>query len=145
MLTMRFKLIFFDRPKVQRAADRGTIRALSRAGAFIRTRARSLIRKRKRISLPGDPPSSHIGLLRRLIFFGYDRRRESVVVGPAARRNSKVPRVLEEGGISTATSWDGHQLTERKIKIRARPYMAPALEAERENIPKAWRNVVTRG
>jgi hypothetical protein len=38
---------FFDRAKVKNAVDAGTRRVLSRFGAFVRTRARTSIRKRK--------------------------------------------------------------------------------------------------
>ena len=101
---MRIKSMFFDRPKVQRAVDRSKRRSLSRAGAFIRQRARTSIRKRKRQSRPGQPPSSHTGLLRRFILFGYDRRSDSVVVGPVGFRRSRAPTVLEFGGRTTVES-----------------------------------------
>jgi len=60
MIQMRMKMLFFDSPGVQRAMDAASRAPLSRAGAFIR--------KRKTISQPGQPPHSHAGHLRRLIF-----------------------------------------------------------------------------
>jgi len=72
MIRFEIKQLFFDSPKVVRAVDRTTRRVLSKFGAFVRRTARSSIRKRKRISEPGSPPSSHSGLLKKFIFFGYD-------------------------------------------------------------------------
>jgi len=65
--------------------DRANRRQLSKAGAFIRTAGKHSIRKRKTASAPGSPPSSHTGLLRRFVFFGYERSRQPVVVGPMRR------------------------------------------------------------
>lgn len=98
MIDMRIKTMFFDRPKVQRTMDAAQRRSLSRAGAFIRTRARTSMRRRKWTSKPGRPPHAHDGSLRWLILFGYDRAHNSVVVGPVGFAKSKVPRVLEFGG-----------------------------------------------
>ena len=146
---MRIKSLFFDRPKVQRAVDKGKRRALSRAGAFIRQRARTSIRKRRPSSRPGEPPSSHTGLLRRFILFGYDRQRDSVVVGPVGFRRSRAPNVLEFGGRaiveSGRTRRSGRMRKKRTVRIAARPYMRPALEKERSNLPAVWRNSVKGG
>jgi len=77
---------FFDRAKVKNAVDAGTRRVLSRFGAFVRTRARTSIRKKKGTSPPGSPPHSHVGLLRKFILFAYDPQRKSVVIGPTLIR-----------------------------------------------------------
>lgn len=143
MIDLRLKRMFFDRPRVQRAVDRGRRQALSKAGAFIRQRARSSIRKRKRSSRPGQPPSSHTGLLRRFILFGYDRQRDSVVVGPVGFRRSTAPSVLEFGGRTAVESKRrGRQRGKRVVRIAARPCMKPALEKEKSNLPALWRNSV---
>ena len=144
MIGMDVKAIFFDRKAVRSAAGGATRRVLSRFGAFVRRAARSSIRKRKRTSAPGKPPSSHTGLLRRFIFFSYDRERRSVVIGPA-RLNQKVgdaPHALEYGGMSTVVEGPrGRRLT-RRVRIRARPYMGPAFERERPKLPAMWRDSV---
>ena len=146
MIDMRIKSLFFDRPKVQRAMDRAKRRSLSRAGAFIRQRARTSIRKRKRQSRPGQPPSSHTGLLRRFILFGYDRRSDSVVVGPVGFRRSRAPNVLEFGGRTTVElRRRGGRRQKRTVRIAARPYKRPALEKERTQLPAVWRNSVRGG
>lgn len=132
---------FFDRESVTNAVDVGTRRILSRFGAFVRTRSRSSIRKRRDPSPPGSPPSSHVGTLRKLVFFSFDLARKSVVIGPTLfRAGSDVPRTLEEGGTVRA---DGRTIRIRRrksgfetivppgrLKYRPRPYMRPAFEAE---------------
>jgi len=135
---------FFDRKVVRSAADRTARRVLSKFGAFVRRAAKSSIRKRKRTSAPGEPPSSHTGLLRRFIFFGYDRGRRSVVIGPM-RLNQKVgdaPAALEHGGVSTVVEGLRGRRRKRRVGIRARPYMGPAFEQERPKLAAMWRDSV---
>lgn len=98
MITMRIKDMFFDRHVVIAAVDNAKRKVLSKAGAFIRTTARTSIRKRKGTAPPGKPPYSHEGSLRKLILFGYDRASDSVVVGPVGFARSTAPRALEHGG-----------------------------------------------
>jgi len=151
LINMKVTTLFFDRPKVRRAVDRAKRRALSRAGAFIRQRARTSIRKRKGASQPGQPPRSHEGSLRRLILFGFDRASDSVVVGPVRlNKPGEAPSTLEFGGRATVarrrTRKDGKRVTQSKrVRIAARPYMGPALRKELPNIPKAWANSVRGG
>lgn len=145
MITMRIKDVFFDRAAVTRSVDAAKRRVFSKAGAFIRTAARTSIRKRKGSAPPGKPPHSHEGSLRRLILFGYDRANESVVVGPVGFKNSVAPRALEHGGTTVVLSRRRGRLQTRKVRIAARPYMAPALERERPKLPLLWRNSVRRG
>ena len=140
--------MFFDRPRVKRAVDRARRSVLSKAGAFVRQRARSLIRPRRRSARPGEPPSSHTGLLRRFIFFGYPRNsdRDTVVIGPAPLNqrseygNTTVPEVLEFGGrVTTRDYRTGKRVTRR---YRGHPYMGPALEKEADKFPALWRDSV---
>lgn len=109
--TMR---LFFDRAAVINAVSKGRRRALSKVGAFVRRTARSLIRSRRRASNPGEPPSSHEGSLRRLLFFAYDQSADSVVIGPALMNGASrhvfthgktVPETLEFGGQVTAMEY----------------------------------------
>lgn len=145
MITMRIKDVFFDRAAVTRSVDAAKRRVLAKAGAFIRTAARTSIRKRKGSAPPGKPPHSHEGSLRRLILFGYDCTNDSVVVGPVGFKNSVAPRALEHGGTTVVLSRRRGRLQTRKVRIAARPYMAPALERERPKLPLLWRNSVRRG
>lgn len=140
----KVKGMFFDRTAVTKAVDRAKRRVLSRFGAFVRRRARSSIRKRKAVSQPGQPPSSHTGLLRRLIFFFFDRDRESVVIGPLKANTENggglptVPEVLEEGG----TAMRKRAGKRVRARYRARPFMGPAFEQEKPQLPQMWSDSV---
>lgn len=136
--------MFFDSERVVRAANAANRRNLSKAGAFVRRTARSSIRKRKRISAPGQPPSSHTGLLKRFIFFGYDAGSKSVIIGPM-RLNSKAgmaPEALEHGGRSVVVTGRRGRRKRRRIRVHARPFMGPAMEKELPKFPKLWSNSV---
>jgi hypothetical protein len=99
MIAFREKSMFFDRPRVIEAVGRAGAKALSQAGAYIQRRAKTSIRKRKRVSRSGEPPSSHVGTLRNRIYFSYDPPTRSVVVGPTpVGSRSVVPPTLEYGG-----------------------------------------------
>ena len=144
MIRMDLKAIFFDRKAVRSAVDRTTRRVLSRFGAFVRRGAKSSIRKRRRASAPGQPPSSHTGLLKKFIFFGYDRSARSVVIGPQ-RLNQKVsdaPHTLEYGGISTVVEGLRGKRKKRHVRIKARPFMGPAFEQEKPKLAAMWQDSV---
>lgn len=142
MITMTFlaaKQGFFDRAKVKNAVDAGTRRVLSRFGAFVRTRAKTSIRKKKGTSPPGSPPHSHVGLLRKFILFAYDPTRKSVVIGPTLiRAESQAPRLLEHGGEAVRRT----KTRTRRLRYRPRPFMGPAFEAEQQQLPALWKNSV---
>lgn len=125
---------FFDKAGVIDAVDAGTRSAFSKYGAYVRTRAKSSIRKRKTSAPPGSPPSSHAGDLKRLIFFAYDANTKSVVVGPVAFRKGEAPRLLEHGGTATRRGKPAH--------YRGNPTMLPAAKAEMPKFPDLIRGMV---
>jgi hypothetical protein len=131
---------FFDAPRIQRAVDKAARQKLSRLGAFVRQRAMHSIRKRKGSSKPGDPPHSHVGLLRTKIFFVYEPKDKSVVIGPVLiNRPSGATWLNELGGVATIRTRFGT----RSARYPARPYMLPALEAEAEaKLPDMFKNSV---
>jgi len=136
------KRMFFDSKKVVSATDRATRRVLSRFGAFVRRTAKQSIRKRKKVSRPGSPPSSHTGLLKKFIYFGYDATRRAVVVGAmrfTRRGNGEAPGLLEHGGTTTLTDRRGKK---RAANYRARPFMGPAYQKESPKLPDMWRDSV---
>src|SRR5690349_8419313 len=95
---------FFDRPAVKAKVKDGTQSALSKIGAFVRRSAKGLIRPGKKAAKPGNPPKSHVGTLKDLIFFAYDDKNDSVVIGPQlfrSKTNPTVPQLLEVGGTTT--------------------------------------------
>jgi hypothetical protein len=141
MIGFDIKRMFFDRQAVISKVDAATRRVLSKFGAFVRRSAKSSIRKRKKPAPPGQPPSSHTGLLKKFIFFGYDAARQSVVIGPT-RLNQKgrgeAPPLLEYGGKATLV----RRGKKKRVTYQARPYMGPAFEKEKPQLPAMWRGSV---
>lgn len=137
---------FFDRKKVMSAVDKATGRVLSRFGAFVRQTARSSIRRRKNPSKPGQAPTNWTGLLKKFLFFRFDRSKRSVVVGPAKlnRKSNDVPQLLEKGGAAPRSERNGRNRNgkRRATRYRARPYMGPAFEKEQKQLPRLWRDSV---
>lgn len=142
---MRIKDLFFDKKTVLRAVDKAKRAVLSRAGAFIRTTAKHSIRSKKGSAPPGKPPHSHEGSLRRLIYFGYDRASDSVVVGPVGFKRSTAPNVLEFGGKTEVKRRRRGKFVKTRAMVREHAYMGPALEKERPNFPKRWAGSVRGG
>ena len=150
MIAVGFKIdqaksLFFDSQRILRALDAAERKVLSRFGAFVRTRARSSIRKRKRSAPPGKPPSSHTGLLKKFIYFVFDPEEHSVIIGPA-RLNQAIgdaPAALEHGGRSRVTSGGRrNKHVARTVYVRPRPYMQPAFQKEMEKLPKLWKDSI---
>ena len=134
---MKVKQLFFNHPKVLGAVDKATRKVFSRFGAFVRRTARGSIRKRKKTSAPGQPPSSHTGLLKRFIFFSFEPSRKSVVIGPmrlTENNRGDAPSALEYGGKV--------MLDKKQVTVRPRPYMGPAFEKEKSTLPAMWKNLV---
>jgi len=115
MIALDFKAAkanFLDSPAVLARVEKNERRTLARSGGFIRTTARRSIRRRKRVSQPGEPPSAHAAsgdfASLKTIFFAFDFRTRSVVIGPVGLNihhyyqgklsKGTVPEVLEKGG-----------------------------------------------
>lgn len=124
--------MFFDRQQVLTEAQARHKKTCARFGAFVRTVARRSMRRTKKVSAPGDPPSAHVGLIRDLLFFAWDAATESVVIGPvAANKGTNAPALLELGGETTITiragvGLDRDKVRRKRVTIAARPFMAPA-------------------
>ena len=144
MIGLDFKRMFFDTKTVRSKTDKATRRVLSKFGAFVRQTAKRSIRKRKKTSEPGKPPSSHTGLLKKFIYFGFDVVRRSVVIGPVRltrKGRGEAPSVLEYGGTVTMRS-RRRAGKKRRAHIRPRPFMGPAMEKEKQQLPALWRDSV---
>jgi hypothetical protein len=151
MINLDVKRVFFDRKAVIDRMDAATRKVLSKFGAFVRRAARSSIRKRRSSAPPGSPPSSHTGLLKRFIFFGYDTQARSVVIGPARldqRGRGEAPALLEHGGVATLTRRAGRRQARnqarRQVRYRPRPFMGPAFEKQKPLLAAMWRDSITR-
>lgn len=169
-VSFQIKDFFFDADKVVKALSKAERKALSQAGAFVRTSARGSLRRRKKPSSPGQTPSVHSKDKNRTlkkILFGYDPTAHSVIVGPVGFGKAEAPHALEVGGTSTvrvprknegrkaspaqAASFKRRKalgLIQRKptvrrpIKIEPRPFMNPALKREAPKFPGFWAGVV---
>ena len=145
---IQFKKMFFDSKEVVSATDKAARSVLSKIGAFIRREAKSSIRpggKKHKASLPGQPPRSQTGLLKRFIFFGYDAATQSVVVGPAKLNGVKgkdAPHTLEYGGKTVLS----HQTSDfsKSVNIAKRPFMQPALNKNLPKLPAMWANSIKK-
>lgn len=96
------KTAFFNSKAVREKLSKETHDVFIKFGAYVRRTAKQSIKKRKRISRPGRPPSSHTGLLKHGIFFVFDWNTESVVIGPQKiiGKKGEAPNRLEYGGMS---------------------------------------------
>lgn len=112
VVDVKMKDLFFDRAKVIRAVERQERRVMSRSLAFIRQTAKQrILRRRKRVSLPGEAPSvrasGHASL--KTIWFAYDMAKSVGVVGPVKLNSNSdiigdtVPGALERSGSMRVT------------------------------------------
>lgn len=144
-MAFEFKGAFFDSAKVIKAMNAADRRAQGKTAGYTRRVAKNSIKyakNRKQTSAPGSPPLAHradsftrltkkkgvpvrqaSSPLKELIFYGYDTKTKSTVVGPAVFRRSKfagvAPARLEKG-------LDGY---------KPRPFMVPALKATASKYP----------
>lgn len=166
MITVECKKFFFDRRAVLAAVGLARAKSLSKAGAFVRTAARSSLRpggKGNKISAPGQPPRTHTKSYPNLktILFAWDPRSQSVVIGPigfnavsvfgGSLRPGAVPSLLEGGGSQGIVerqmrdgSWQRADLRSRRrlagqtIRVRQANYAARPFmgPAMRQELPK---------
>jgi hypothetical protein len=137
---MQIKTLFFDKPTVLRAVDKAKRAVLSKAGAFIRTTAKHSIRTKKGSAPPGQPPHSHEGSLRRLIYFGYDPATDSVVVGPVGFKRTGAPHVLEFGGKTEIQRCRRGKVVRTRVSIDQRPFMGRAMR--KVSLAPLWRDSI---
>lgn len=157
----QFKKSFFDRQKVKTKVEKVRLKNQAKCCAFVRTSARSSLRRRKKISTPGSPPSVHsthpFATLKNILF-GYDPSTKGSIVGPVAVNGNKddVPRLMEKGG--SARRYTPARTKTGKIKKKgvtvvrlknarsvsydARPFMVPALKKEKAKFAKVWKNTI---
>ncbi len=134
------KKTFFSNAAITEKLDPAMRKAFSKFGAFVRQRARTSIRsapkrkknakpgqkEKRRTALPGKPPLSHVGTLKKFIFFGYDDVQKVVVIGPVlAGSKSGAPETLEEGGTAVVRVRGERP---KVINVAPHPYMNPAFQ-----------------
>jgi len=127
--------VFFDGEEINKRKDKEKVKALMAAGAFVRTIAKRSIKKggkKGKVSSPGQPPRRHVTPGISTIFFVHEKRNDSVIVGPV-KFNTGGPKILQtlEGGGSIKairTNPKTKKKESKVIKIKPRPFMAPAKE-----------------
>lgn len=141
------KGLFFDAAAVMAATTKAERQVMSKFGAFVRTKARSSIRKRKAASPPGSPPSSHGNqLLKKNIYFVFEPSSRSVVVGPTllGGKVGDAPAALEHGGATELFTGSKRRGTRKKkrVTVAARPFMQPAFAGELPKLDGLWANSI---
>lgn len=170
-ITLKVTQTFFDRKSVIDRISKARRKVLSKAGAFVRKRSRSLLRRRKKPSAAGQPPSVHskdsVATLKNILF-AYEEARDSVVIGPVKLNQVNdvdggrmtVPELMEQGGVSKilevsrngGRTWrrfdqrrnvrEGETFRRRSATYKPRPFMGPALAAEEDAIAAMWKDAV---
>ena len=116
MLTPTLKLDSFtiDHATIKKALARAERNSMTKQLAFIRQRAKTGLRRRKKPSRPGQTPSVHSkdkSATLKAIFFVYDADTRSGIVGPVKQHrkvfgitnNGTIPQTLEHGGTYRVT------------------------------------------
>jgi hypothetical protein len=87
---------------------------------------------------PGQPPHVHTGLLKNNVLYSFDPATCSVVIGPVKvnAKGTDIPHTLECGGyVDIAGRWS---LFKKRVFVKPRPFMAPALDVNQKNISDIW-------
>jgi hypothetical protein len=147
---IQFKFIpkasFFDREPVIAAVGRAKVKTAMRSGGRIRTFAMRSMRRVKDIrkpSKPGRAPNAHVGHLRKLIYFAFERMgyaSGSLFIGPVKFAKGEAPGLNEFGGTVVRTNQKTGRV--QRATYPKRPFMAPALAYELPNIPDHWKGAV---
>ena len=103
---------------------------LRRAGAYVRRVAQRKVVTSPKPSLPGQPPHSRRGLLKRGILFGVERDGKSVLVGPGFRFVGESMSAHEFGG------------KYRRERYPKRPLMGPSLKESVPHLARMWDGAV---
>lgn len=142
----RRQMFYHEMPAEAAKAHRRVVRHARKAGV-------SPPRRTYVGSKPGEPPRKILGLLTNNMLFGVDMpnktlTQRAVRIGPRALRKApQVPRVLEEGGMSSFASVTKRHLFVRRRKntrkmqthrIAPRPYMRVALERNLGSIARKF-------
>ena len=112
--------------KVKRKAQQGNFKSLGHAAAAIRLVARRSIKRRQTASMPGTPPNTRKGQLKRAIVYAIDKQRGIATIGPDVDVIAPAGKAHELGGKF------------RREHYPKRPFMGPALEKVKDRLPPMW-------
>ena len=122
--------IEFDEDGLVAWMARASREFLQRAGAYVRRVAQRKVVTSPKPSLPGQPPHSRRGLLKRGLLFGVERDGKSVLVGPGFNLVGESASAHEFGG------------KYRRERYPKRPLMGPSLKESAPHIAKMWQGAV---
>lgn len=126
---------FVDRAVVVSRVEKARLRWLSKVGAFTRTAAIRSMRRRKRSSAPGQPPSAHAPSSQGLRNILFAVEADTMIAGPVSFNgieSADVPQVHEYGGLKSNRIRTRKGTERRTVRYPARPYMRPALASATE-------------
>ena len=123
-------VVEFDEDGLVAWIARASREFLKRAGAYVRRVAQRKVVTSPKPSLPGQPPHSRRGLLKRGLLFGVEPDGESVLVGPGFRFVGESMSAHEFGG------------KYRKERYPKRPLMGPSLKESVPHLAKMWDGAV---
>ena len=112
--------------KVKAKSQQGTFKSLGHAAASIRLIARRSIRRRQTAAMPGTPPNTRRGQLKRSIMYSLDKQRGVALIGPDFDVVGAAGKAHEFGG------------NFRRERYPKRPFMGPALEKVKDRLPSMW-------
>ena len=121
--------VFFNSKEVITATEKAEKRVLGRFGFLTMKDAKKSMRRRKKgPSEKGKPPRVVTGLLKKFLFYVYDKLRQSVVTGPVKITGFKgageAPEALEKGELD-------------------RPFMDPAFMRQLAmHMPGMWKDSI---
>ncbi len=122
---MKCRIEFYER-RVLVAVRDANYKALRRTGAYVRKAAQNRVMQSSKASTPGTPPNTRRGLLKKSLLFGAEKKKQSVVIGPAEKFIGTAMVAHEYGG------------KYRKRRYPKRPLMGPTLEKTASKIPNLW-------
>ena len=122
--------IEFDREGLLARVARASKEVLKRMGAYVRTAARRKVKTGEKPSVPGTPPHTRHGALKRGILFGLERGGASVVIGPSEKLVGTSASAHEFGGAY------------KKERYPKRPLMGPALKESSPHLARLWQDAV---
>ena len=166
-LSMRLKGLVVTPKAVTSRTDRELRNRLHNFGRYVRQTAKRSMRKRKKSSEPGKPPSAHEGMIKKKMVYAVDMAAKNVVIGPMLY-SRRMAHVVEYGGdpiVLLRPWWPVSDPVERfrierrirargdnpharrhrvrrRIKYEARPFMRPAFKKEIEANSKLWKDLI---
>lgn len=121
------------------ALERAAEAALTKFGSYVWQTARNELSDSKQPAKRGQPPHSHTRQLKKSTRFAFDRRSQSVVIGPTPiGKSGTAPTALEQGGNSRVTI-RGQQ---KNVYVQPHPWMGPALQKESPKLPGLFDNSI---